>query len=90
MHGYLGSPLYMSPEQVRGEGISNQSDIFCIGVVMYELLAADIRLRRRRYRRSRTRSRTNHIPLSAASGVTGSQIIDRALKNIQPAATPPA
>jgi eukaryotic-like serine/threonine-protein kinase len=38
VHGYLGSPLYMSPEQARGEGISNQSDIFCIGVVMYEML----------------------------------------------------
>ena len=37
--GYLGSPLYMSPEQARGESISNQSDIFCIGVVMYELLS---------------------------------------------------
>jgi len=37
--GYLGSPLYMSPEQARGETISNQSDIFSIGVVMYELLA---------------------------------------------------
>lgn len=39
MIGYLGSPLYMSPEQARGESISNQSDIFCIGVVMYELLS---------------------------------------------------
>ena len=39
VHGYLGSPLYMSPEQARGEAISNQSDIFCIGVVMYELLS---------------------------------------------------
>jgi eukaryotic-like serine/threonine-protein kinase len=38
VHGYLGSPLYMSPEQARGEAITNQSDIFCIGVVMYELL----------------------------------------------------
>lgn len=38
VHGYLGSPLYMSPEQARGESITNQSDIFCIGVVMYELL----------------------------------------------------
>jgi serine/threonine protein kinase len=38
VHGYLGSPLYMSPEQARGESITNQSDIFCIGVVMYEML----------------------------------------------------
>lgn len=38
VHGYLGSPLYMSPEQVFSGEITNQSDIFCIGVVMYELL----------------------------------------------------
>ena len=37
-HGYVGSPLYMSPEQVREEDLTNQSDIFSIGVVMYQLL----------------------------------------------------
>ncbi|MFZ0257413.1 MAG: serine/threonine-protein kinase [Gammaproteobacteria bacterium] len=36
--GYVGSPLYMSPEQVREEMITNQTDIFSLGVVMYELL----------------------------------------------------
>lgn len=36
--GYIGSPLYMSPEQVREEMITNQTDIFSLGVIMYELL----------------------------------------------------
>ena len=36
--GYVGSPLYMSPEQIREELITNQTDIFSLGVVMYELL----------------------------------------------------
>lgn len=38
IEGVLGSPSYMSPEQVRGEKVNNQSDLFSLGVVMYELL----------------------------------------------------
>jgi serine/threonine protein kinase len=38
VHGYVGSPLYMSPEQIREENISNQTDIFAIGILMYEML----------------------------------------------------
>lgn len=34
----MGSPRYMSPEQLREEHVTNQSDIFSLGVVMYELL----------------------------------------------------
>jgi len=37
--GRLGSPRYMSPEQVSEEMVSNQSDIFSLGVVMYEMLS---------------------------------------------------
>lgn len=38
MGGMMGSPRYMSPEQLREEHVTNQSDIFSLGVVMYELL----------------------------------------------------
>ena len=34
-----GSPLYMSPEQVREDSLTGQSDLFALGVVMYELLS---------------------------------------------------
>ena len=36
--GMIGSPRYMSPEQAQEEEVSNQTDIFSLGIVFYELI----------------------------------------------------
>ena len=37
--GFVGSPAYMAPEQINEEEPSVQTDIYSLGVTMYELLA---------------------------------------------------
>ena len=34
----LGSPAYLSPEQIKAEMVSPQTDLYCLGLVIYEAL----------------------------------------------------
>jgi serine/threonine-protein kinase len=39
---FMGSPKYMSPEQIRGERVDARVDVYALGVIMYEMLTGKV------------------------------------------------
>jgi len=37
----IGTPAYMSPEQAQGDKVDNRSDIYALGVIIFQMLSGD-------------------------------------------------
>jgi eukaryotic-like serine/threonine-protein kinase len=74
--GYLG-PVYMSPEQILGEPADPRSDLFSVGVMLYELLSGTRPFEGPNDRSTSLRIRQNPPPPLAQGGVKVSGSVER-------------
>ncbi len=76
----LGTPAYMSPEQVRGEPADHRADIFALGCVLYEMLSGTRAFRRNTPVESMNAVLSQEPPELSASNTNISPTLERVVR----------
>ena len=78
-HTTLGTVAYMAPEQLRGEEVGPQTDLWALGIVLYELLTAKLPFAGE-YMQALTYSILNEQPASLPGQPNVDRIVKRMLR----------
>lgn len=79
--GLMGSPYYMAPEQWSDEDLGVQSDIYSIGVMLFQMLTGDVPFKGSSIPAIMKKHLTDQPPTFAEVGVQISPAIERAVRH---------
>lgn len=77
--GLMGSPYYMSPEQWADDEPDSRSDIYSLGVMLYQVLAGEVPFKGSSIPAIMKKHITDPAPSLAAGGVTATPELERAM-----------
>ena len=87
----MGTPRYMSPEQLRGQGLTAASDVYSVGMVAFELLMGSQAMQGYKIGDQLERLRSGHLfamPELAEANLDVMRLVQR-MTNTDPAQRPP-